>query len=189
MGVDQCWCFENFFYNIVFFGLTIWQTRATAIAFVAADVVGTKIETWPSVCRRGVVTDRADPHNWPQRTVGWTHVHGNSFACELVHMVTATTGYRGCGLRRPAGRSAAAVLLLALCLPPLLLHQGQPAEIRQVAKRKSHWKANVIRNHLKNHKSLEGMARLVDGQSEYEGMITNIKKQQKRTNPRAVITR
>lgn len=90
-------------------------------------------------------------------------------------VVTGTTGYRGRGMRRPAGRSAAAVSLVALSLLLVLLHQGQSAEVRQAAKRKSHWKANVIKNHLKNHKSLEGMTRLVDGQSEHEGMNNKTK--------------
>lgn len=81
-------------------------------------------------------------------------------------MVTGVVaGYRG---RRSAAPVALSLLLLLL-LGPLL---GQTADGRRAAvKRKHHhWKANVIKNHLKNHKSLEGMVRLVDGESEYEGM-------------------
>lgn len=86
---------------------------------------------------------------------------------EPVQMVTATTGYRGRGTWTFARRPVAIFSVL------LLLLRSQMADS---VKRKHHWKADVIKNHLKNHKSLEGMARLVDGHSEYEGMNENTKK-------------
>lgn len=54
----------------------------------------------------------------------------------------------------------------ALLLPLLLLLLLDPVS---AAKKKHHWRANVIKNHLKNHKNLEGMVRLVDGKSDAEG--------------------
>jgi len=60
----------------------------------------------------------------------------------------------------------ATLFLLYLALP----HTADAGRRRAAAKhRKHHWRADVIKNHLMNHKSLEGMARLVDGQTEYEG--------------------
>jgi len=59
-----------------------------------------------------------------------------------------------------------AVSVLALGLLSLV---GPTVDGRRADKRRHHWKVNVIKNHLKNHKSLEGMVRLVDGESEYEG--------------------
>lgn len=80
---------------------------------------------------------------------------------------TGSTGYRGRGSRSSARKPPAAVLVaLSLQLVLLLLPSGHLA-----VKRKHHWKADVIKNHLKNHKSLEGMVRLVDGESENEGMV------------------
>jgi len=89
-------------------------------------------------------------------------------------MVTtaATSGYRGRGLRtsngrrRPAAEVLMAVSVLVLGLLSLV---GPTVDCRRADKRRHHWKVNVIKNHLKNHKSLEGMVRLVDGESEYEG--------------------
>jgi len=86
--------------------------------------------------------------------------------------VAATLGYRGRGLRtsngrRPAAEVLMAVFVLALGLLSLL---GPTINCRRADKRRHHWKMNVIKNHLKNHKSLEGMVRLVDGESEYEGI-------------------
>lgn len=82
-------------------------------------------------------------------------------------MVTGTAGYRGRGPATGLRWSMPSLLLLLLLVVPLLADARRAA----VNKRKHHhWKANVIKNHLKSHKSLEGMVRLVDGQSEYEGM-------------------
>lgn len=82
------------------------------------------------------------------------------------------TGYRGYrGRRTFSGRSTAVLAALSL----FVLLAGRPADCRRRSvtptdpKRKHHWKLNVIKNHLKNHKSLEGMTRLVDGKSEHEG--------------------
>lgn len=58
------------------------------------------------------------------------------------------------------------IFMLALGLLSLL----EPAvDCRRAVKHRHHWRANLIKNYLKNHKSLEGMVRLVDGESEYEG--------------------
>jgi hypothetical protein len=79
-----------------------------------------------------------------------------------------TTGYCGCG-SRSCGRWPAAAVLVALSLHLMLLLLLPPGHL--AVKRKHHWKADVIKNHLKNHKSLEGMVRLVDGESEHEGTM------------------
>lgn len=63
--------------------------------------------------------------------------------------------------------SAAAVVVTTAAAVLVALSVLQTAH----AKRRHRWKADVIRNHLKNHKSLEGMVRLVDGGSEYEGIV------------------
>jgi len=88
-------------------------------------------------------------------------------------MVTtaATSGYRGRGLRTSNGRRPAAEVLMAVSVLALGLLSlvGPTVDCRRADKRRHHWKVNVIKNHLKNHKSLEGMVRLVDGESEYEG--------------------
>lgn len=81
-----------------------------------------------------------------------------------------TTGYRGRGSRSSARKPAAALFVVALSLQMLLLLLLLPSVVQSAVKRKHHWKADVIKNHLKNHKSLEGMVRLVDGESEHEGM-------------------
>lgn len=84
----------------------------------------------------------------------------------------ATSGYRGRGLRTSNGRRPAAEVLMAVSVVlalGLLSLLGPTVDCRRADKRRHHWKANVIKNHLKNHKSLEGMVRLVDGESEYEG--------------------
>lgn len=63
------------------------------------------------------------------------------------------------------------LLLLLLMVPLFGPRCAVDGRRDAVNKRKHHhWKANVIKNHLKGHKSLEGMVRLVDGESEYEGM-------------------
>lgn len=76
-------------------------------------------------------------------------------------VVRTTTGNRGRDLPASASRWTPAVAVFVVLN---LLCLGQT-----VAKRKHHWKADVIKNHLKNHKSLEGMVRLVDGGSQHEG--------------------
>lgn len=86
---------------------------------------------------------------------------------EPVQMVTGTMGYCGCSIRVFEYR----FVMISVIIFLLLLLWG--SEMANSVKRKNHWKADVIKNHLKNHKSLEGMVRLVDGQSEYDG--TNIK--------------
>jgi len=86
-------------------------------------------------------------------------------------ITAATSGYRGRGLRTSNGRRPAAELLMAVSVLALGLLSlvGPTVDCRRADKRRHHWKVNVIKNHLKNHKSLEGMVRLVDGESEYEG--------------------
>lgn len=89
---------------------------------------------------------------------------------EPVQMVTGTMGYRGRGIQVFAYRPVALLVILSILI---CLWGPQSADS---VKRKHHWKADVIKNHLKNHKSLEGMIRLVDGQSEYDGTNTKIMK-------------
>lgn len=79
-------------------------------------------------------------------------------------MVTAaTSSYRG---RRSAAEILMAIFMLVLGLLSLL---ELTVDCRRAVKPRHHWKANLIKNYLKNHKSLEGMVRLVDGETEYEG--------------------
>ncbi|XP_008178980.2 lysyl oxidase homolog 2 [Acyrthosiphon pisum] len=90
-------------------------------------------------------------------------------------MVTtaATSGYRGLGSRTSNGRRPAAevFMVVSVLVLGLLSLVGPTVDCRRADKRRHHWKANVIKNYLKNHKSLEGMVRLVDGESEYEGNV------------------
>ncbi|VVC37410.1 Immunoglobulin-like fold,SRCR domain,SRCR-like domain,Lysyl oxidase [Cinara cedri] len=76
-------------------------------------------------------------------------------------MPVIATGYRDRAYYR---LSVLPLILLVLALQIL-------APLVDCRHKHHHWKANVIKNHLKNHKSLEGMVRLVDGGSEYEGNV------------------
>ncbi|XP_050429469.1 lysyl oxidase homolog 2 [Adelges cooleyi] len=58
------------------------------------------------------------------------------------------------------------------CLVVFLILIGDSSSIKLAKKKKDkHWKARVISNHLKTHKTLEGMVRLVDADNEYEGNV------------------
>ncbi|XP_026812005.1 lysyl oxidase homolog 2 [Rhopalosiphum maidis] len=89
-------------------------------------------------------------------------------------MVTAaTSGCRDRDLRKSNGRRPVAEVLMVMFMLALgLLSLLEPTvDCRRAVKRRHHWRANLIKNYLKNHKSLEGMVRLVDGESEYEGNV------------------